>query len=263
MKVKKQWLYGVAVCMAAMVGFAGWKYLSSPKAVCRVEDFSPWAAIETAVHPIGQEKPEEKRVFLTFDDGPSSTTEEILKILQQEQVPASFFVIAAENNQEYLPLLSQMEKEGHTIALHTCTHEYSKIYSSTVAYWEDIEALKEKISPYITSQPQWLRFPGGSTNTVSRKYGGSGLMEKLMNQAEEKGYKALDWNVSAEDAVGGTKSPESIVQRVIKDSKGHNTCVVLMHDSKETKTTAKALPDIIAWYKQEGYRFCSLQQENP
>lgn len=259
---KKGLMIGAGVLLTmAMVGW-GIMQLIQPIPACKQEDFSQWAMIET-IHKIGQEKPDEKRVFLTFDDGPSETTEKILNILKEEQVPASFFVIAAENNEEHLPLLERVVKEGHSIALHTCTHDYSEIYASSASYWKDIEQLKEKISPYLKNEPKWLRFPGGSTNTVSRKYGGSGLMKKLIEQAEEKGYLALDWNVSAEDAVGSKKSPESIVRRVISDSEGKNTCVVLMHDSKDTKSTAEALPQIIDWYRQQGYRFCSLDQEKP
>ena len=176
---------------------------------------------------------------------------------------ASFFVIAAENNQEYLPILRRIEQEGHTIALHSCTHDYRQIYSSTAAFWQDIEQLKQAISPYITTPPEWLRFPGGSTNTVSRKYGGSSLMEKLNQQAGEKGYKVLDWNVCANDAVGGHPSAGKILRTVQEGSKDLSTCVVLLHDTKQTKTTVEALPSMIDWYAQQGYRFCALGTDVP
>lgn len=260
-KLRKTVLFG---CAAAVVltGAYAWYRAQNQVAGCRQEDFSPWTAVETA-HTIGAGDSQEKRVFLTFDDGPSEMTETVLDILKEEQVCASFFVIAAEGNEQYLPLLERTQQEGHTVALHTCSHDYKQIYTSTAAFWQDIDALKEKISPYLTQQPTWLRFPGGSTNTVSRKYGGSGLMEKLDQQAAEKGYQVLDWNVSAEDSVGKNASPEAILQRIIKDSSGKNTCVVLMHDSKTNKTTAQALPDIIDWYRQQGYRFCTLSQDTP
>ena len=199
---------------------------------------------------------EEKVVYLTFDDGPSSTTEAVLAILKKEEVPATFFVIAAENNEKYLPLLERTAAEGHMIALHTCTHDYKAIYQSPSAYWQDIDALKEKLSAYVDPQELvWLRFPGGSTNTVSHKYGGSSIMKDLKAQATEKGYHYVDWNVCADDAIGGHPSAEKIYNNVIRDVGDKHRCIVLMHDTKATQNTAAALPDIIRWFKNAGYRF--------
>ena len=98
-----------------------------------------------------------------------------------------------------------------------------------------------------------LRFPGGSTNTVSRKYGGSSIMKELKAQAETYGFRYVDWNVCANDAVGGRHSPSEIYKNVVEEAAGHNTCVVLMHDTK--KETVQALGDIIRWFKNAGYRF--------
>ncbi len=256
-----------AVCLAAVLaaGSLLFHHLSAQPAACLLEDISAWPACLPLDSPAAASSPApgEKRVFLTFDDGPSEHTEEILDILKEKQAAASFFVIAAENNRKYLPLLQRIEQEGHTIALHSCTHDYSQIYASTAAYWQDIENLKQAISPYITTPPVWLRFPGGSTNTVSRKYGGSGMMEKLIEQAAEKGYKVLDWNVCANDAVGGHPSADKILRNVQKDSEGHSTCVVLLHDTKHTKTTVEALPAMIDWYAEKGFRFCALGADIP
>ena len=113
------------------------------------------------------------------------------------------------------------------------------------------------------AQIHWLRFPGGSTNTVSHRYGGSEIMKTLKRQAAEKGYRYLDWNVCAEDAVGGHPSAREIYENVIGEAKGQSTCVVLMHDTKATKTTAQALPDIIDWFRENGYEFCTVSQMPP
>ena len=111
----------------------------------------------------------DKVVYLTFDDGPSATTESVLDTLKAEGVPATFFVMAADNNEEYLPLLERTVQEGHLIALHTCSHDYKSIYKSPDAYWDDLQKLREKLLPYVPADHEikWLRFPGGSTNTVS------------------------------------------------------------------------------------------------
>ena len=109
----------------------------------------------------------DKVVYLTFDDGPSATTESVLDTLKAEGVPATFFVMAADNNEEYLPLLERTVQEGHLIALHTCSHDYKSIYKSPDAYWDDLQKLREKLLPYVPADHEikWLRFPGGSTNT--------------------------------------------------------------------------------------------------
>ena len=200
---------------------------------------------------------EDKVVYLTFDDGPSKTTESVLDVLQAEGVPATFFVMAAENNEKYLPVLERTAAEGHLIALHTCTHEYKEIYQSAGAYWDDLAALREKLLPYVPAEQEirWIRFPGGSSNTVSHRYGGSGIMKQLMAEAGERGLTYVDWNVSAEDAVGGHPSASTIYNNIIHGVDGKNVCIVLMHDTSATKNTAAALPDVIRWFKNAGYRF--------
>lgn len=225
---------------------------------CRESDFGPLPnpAEQTQTPADDMQQEADRIVYLTFDDGPSENTEKVLCILRREQVPASFFVIAAENNDEQLPILQETLKDGHCIGLHTCTHDYRKIYSSAEAYWTDIEALKQKLAPVCGGYAfTVLRFPGGSNNTVSRKYGGSGLMDALKAQAAEKGYTVVDWNVSAEDSVGGHPSANTIASRVIRGCRGKSSAIILMHDSATNSATVEALPTIIGWLKENGYAF--------
>ena len=203
----------------------------------------------------------EKIVCLTFDDGPSGTTRKVLEVLAREQVPATFFVIAADNNREELPLVAEELEQGHQVALHTCSHDYRRIYASPEAYWQDIKELRRALSPYIPAEELgWLRFPGGSTNTVSHRYGGSDIMERLKQQAGEMGYRYIDWNLCAEDAAGGHPSPEQIIQNVVGDVGEKKTCVVLMHDTAATGNTAEALPGIIRWFRDRKFTFCTVEQ---
>lgn len=200
-------------------------------------------------------------VCLTFDDGPSRTTSAVLEVLAAEEVPATFFVVANESNERYLPLIRQAQQAGHEIALHSASHRYSDIYRSTGAFWADIELLRQRIAPYADAAAiACLRFPGGSTNTVSRKYGGDAIMQDLKAQAEARGWRWVDWNVSAEDAAGKKLSAEEICRNVTRGSEGRDRCIVLMHDSATTGTTAEALPAIIRWYKENGYAFCTVTQ---
>lgn len=209
-----------------------------------------------------QEEPmPEKWVCLTFDDGPSKTTPAVLDALNAAGVKATFFVVATGYNEKYLPLIADAAAAGHQIALHSASHEYSDIYQSADAYWQDIELLKERISPYVnTASLHYLRFPGGSTNTVSHKYGGSGIMKRLKAQAEERGLHWIDWNVCAEDATASHPNAAQILRNVQNDAKDQPICVVLMHDTNATHETVKALPDILEWFAAKGYRFFTVQQ---
>ena len=225
--------------------------------------FSPAASV-FAPEDGGGEQPPEKWVCLTFDDGPSKTTPDVLAALKDAGVHATFFVVATGYNEKYLPLLTEASAAGHQIALHSASHEYSDIYRSSEAYWADIGLLKERIAPYVdTESIRYLRFPGGSTNTVSRRYGGKGLMQQLKTEAEQKDFQWVDWNVCAEDAVGGHPSADTIYRNVVRETGEQTHCIVLMHDSATTRTTAEALPDIIRWYADNGYTFLTVAEALP
>ncbi len=261
MKKKKRfwalaWGCSCLLAAGAMALWAGAKPTG-----CKVRDITGFPAVISASSGKTEGGEAQKQVCLTFDDGPSPTTEKVLEILAEKQVPATFFVIAAPNNEEYLPTIRKEVQAGHQIGLHSASHEYKQIYASPTAFWADIKQLREKIEPYADLEDiHWIRFPGGSTNTVSHRYGGSEIMKTLKRQAQEKGYQYIDWNVCAGDAVGGHPSPETLFENVTREAKGKDRCVVLMHDTKVTKNTAKALPDIIDWFKENGYEFCRVDQ---
>ena len=255
----KKILMRSGVALGAVCAFCACVYLSQPVSCgCSNDDL----IFQTVLPVQTQEEsnvPQEKVVYLTFDDGPSKVTEQILDTLKEKNAVATFFVMADENNDKFLPILKRTVAEGHCVALHTCSHSYKKIYASPEAFWQDINELSEKLTPYGCGGSMILRFPGGSTNTVSRRYGGSDIMKTLMRQAEEKGYRYVDWNVCAEDAVGGSKSPETIYNNIIHDVDKKSTCVVLMHDAKTNQATADALPDIIDWFRNTGFRFDTVE----
>lgn len=213
-----------------------------------------------AVAAVSSQAPS-KQVCLTFDDGPSSNTVPILEVLAREQVPATFFVCAQEINKPYLPLVRQIVQQGHQVAMHSATHRYAAIYRSSEAFWQDIKTLRQALEPYLNPEDiTWLRFPGGSTNTVSHRYGGSGIMQTLKAQTEEKGWHWIDWNVCGEDATASHPNAEQILRNIQEDAQGVDTCVVLLHDTKATGQTVKALPEIIQWFREQGYTFCTVEQ---
>ena len=269
-----RWLVSLLLLSAgAAAGFGlGIFCGAEPVVGCRESDLTPLPD-ESFVSPVPASsvqtppKPEplpDKWVCLTFDDGPSKTTPDVLAALNRADVKATFFVVATGHNDKYLPLVSEAAAAGHQIALHSASHEYSDIYQSPDAYWKDISLLKERLSPYLSVDGlRYLRFPGGSTNTVSRRYGGRGLMQQLKEEVTAKGYASVDWNVCAEDAVGGKPSAGTIFRNIVRETGEQTQCIVLMHDSATTHTTAEALPDIIQWYKDNGFAFLTVAQAVP
>ena len=262
-----------ALLLALIAGFTAG---AQPEFVgCSTQDLTPvpdtaaFSPAATAFAEAGsgsatEEPLPEKWVCLTFDDGPSKTTPDVLAALNTAGVHVTFFVVATDYNEKYLPLLTEAAAAGHQIALHSASHEYSDIYQSSDAYWEDIALLKERIAPYVDVESiRYLRFPGGSTNTVSRRYGGKGLMKQLKAEVEQKGLQWVDWNVCAEDAVGGHPSADTIYRNVVRETGQQTNCIVLMHDSASTRTTAEALPDIIQWYTDNGYTFLTVAEALP
>lgn len=262
-----------ALLLALIAGFTAG---AQPEFVgCSTQDLTPvpdtaaFSPAATAFAEAGsgsatEEPLPEKWVCLTFDDGPSKTTPDVLAALNTAGVHGTFFVVATDYNEKYLPLLTEAAAAGHQIALHSASHEYSDIYQSSDAYWEDIALLKERIAPYVDVESiRYLRFPGGSTNTVSRRYGGKGLMKQLKAEVEQKGLQWVDWNVCAEDAVGGHPSADAIYRNVVRETGQQTNCIVLMHDSASTRTTAEALPDIIQWYADNGYTFLTVSEALP
>ena len=202
-----------------------------------------------------------KMVCLTFDDGPSKNTDAILQILDENQIPATWFVCAQDANEAYLPKIADILAAGHQIALHSASHEYAKIYRSTDAFWRDIAELKDALRPYLDPDAlEWLRFPGGSTNTVSHRYGGSDIMKRLKAQTEERGLHWIDWNVCAEDATASHSNAAQILRNIKREAEGRDICVVLMHDTKSTGQTVQALPDIVQYFKEQGYAFFTVAQ---
>ena len=268
-------LWGGLLAAALAAFAAGWLVPVRAPVGCKLNeltaapDFSPFSpaapvvAASDAGTPAAPSLPE-KWVCLTFDDGPSKTTPAVLAALDVAGVHGTFFVVATGYNEKYLPLLTQAAAAGHQIALHSASHEYSDIYQSADAYWKDIDLLKERLSPYVRADGlRYLRFPGGSTNTVSRRYGGRGLMQQLKEEVTAKGYAYVDWNVCAEDAVGGKPSAGTIFRNIVRETGEQTQCIVLMHDSATTRTTAEALPDIIQWYKDNGFTFLTVEQAVP
>lgn len=188
-------------------------------------------------------------IYLTFDDGPQwGTTDKILDILKEEGVEATFFV----TNKGPDELIKRMYDEGHTVALHTASHDYAKVYLSVDAYFNDLNSVSNRVERITGEKSTIIRFPGGSSNTVSRKYCG-GIMSTLTKEVVNRGYKYYDWNISSGDAAGGRPSATDIRNNVVNNLRKNRVNMVLMHDVKTW--TRDALREIIRYGKNNGYTF--------
>lgn len=195
------------------------------------------------------ERSREGTIYLTFDDGPNSgTTDVILDILKEEGVKATFFV----TNKGPDELIKRAYDEGHTLALHTASHNYSVVYSSVESYFNDLTGVQDRVKRITGYESKIIRFPGGSSNTISKKYS-EGIMSTLTNEVINRGFKYYDWNISSGDAEGGTHTAGEIRDNVIKKLKKERVNMVLMHDIKPY--TRDALRDIIRYGKDKGYAF--------
>ena len=193
-----------------------------------------------------------KVVYLTFDDGPGAHTQQLLDILDKYNVKVTFFVTNV--NSGYENMIAKEAAAGHTVAIHSASHDYKKIYSSVDAYFADLNEMSDIIYAQTGQRPKLIRFPGGSSNTVSLKYC-SGIMTTLTKAVTDQGYKYFDWNVSSGDA-GGTTSTEEVYQNVVNGMKSHNVSVVLQHDIKGF--SVNAVERIIQWGLANGYTFFPL-----
>ncbi len=198
-----------------------------------------------------------KVCYLTFDDGPSDNTLKILNILEEHQAKATFFVI----NSDHIDYTAKIEEAGHSIGLHTASHNYAKIYQSTDAFFADLKTISDKVEQYAGVKSDLIRFPGGSSNTVSKKYC-KGIMTKLTGMATEAGYSYFDWNICSGDADSATPKYQVIRDNVLNSAKNKNSICVLMHDSAAKTSTVQALPEIIDGLKKMGYTFQALTPES-
>lgn len=190
-------------------------------------------------------------VYLTFDDGPNpGTTDVILDILKEEGVKATFFVTGYGPDE----LIKREHDEGHTVALHTNVHNYADVYASDEAYYNDLQAIHDRVLNITGVDSKFIRFPGGSSNTVSRRYSG-GIMSRLTEGVLNRGYKYFDWNVSSGDA-GGTTDPNQVYANVVNGLRHDRVNNVLMHDVKTH--TRDALRSIIRYCKENGYEIRSI-----
>ena len=197
--------------------------------------------------------------YLTFDDGPSSITNSVLDILKKYNVKATFFVI---NSGSYNKTTLQREvNEGHTIGLHAYDHNYAIAYKDDNSYLDGIDKLRAKVKADTGFDSHYIRFPGGSSNTISKRYS-KGIMSRITKTAKQRGYKYYDWNVDDDDA-GRARTADDCYNNVIKELRPNRSNIVLMHDFGTNKKILEALPRIIEYCQKNGYTMLPIDDNTP
>ena len=194
-------------------------------------------------------------IYLTFDDGPrEGTTDVILDVLKEKGVKATFFV----TNNGSDELIKRIVNEGHSIGIHTASHRYDVIYASVDNYFNDLELVKQRIYNLTGINTNLIRFPGGSSNTISKKYS-EGIMSILTSEVLKRGYQYYDWNIESGDSSFATnkiKLYNSVTSKLSHDK--YN--VILMHDTKTY--TRDSLAEIIDYAYSNGYNFSAISSSD-
>lgn len=214
---------------------------------------------ESAAAALPNPSPESggKTIYLTFDDGPSPNTPRIISILNSYGIKATFFV----KNTSYNGYMKDIVDNGNVIALHSYTHDYKRIYSSDEAFYQDLQDISDLVYLQTGVRSNIMRFPGGGSNTVSKKYS-PGIMTRLTQGVADRGYIYYDWNCSSGDAIKNTVPKDTIVANCKRVPAAKNV-IVLLHDTDAKGTTVEALPEIIEYYQSCGYTFSTITADTP
>lgn len=201
-----------------------------------------------------------KVAYLTFDDGPSETvTPMILDILKEKDVKATFFVLgqAVNKNDNTKEIIKRMAAEGNAIGNHTYTHDYKILYPNKTVncdnFINDVERTNTALKAILGDKfyTRVIRFPGGHMSWNG--------MEPLDEILVSKDYHQVDWNALSKDAEGKTKNADELFEIVKSTVQNREKAVILMHDKEGKEETAKALPQIINYLKEQGFEFRTIK----
>ncbi len=179
-----------------------------------------------------------KRIYLTFDDGPSNNTNAILDVLDEYNAKATFFVIAKNGYEEEY---NRIINDGHTLGLHSYSHVYKDVYSDEMGFKNDVNRIYDFVENVTGVTPKFYRFPGGSSNTIYKSD-----KNELFDYLDEMNLTYVDWNVASNDSTYGGLSANQIANNVLNGVEGLDDCVILMHDANDKSSTVEALRIIIS-----------------
>lgn len=239
---------GIAAAIVGNLAAMGVRALNRPEG----------AQMEPSAAETIEKNPEagEKVVYLSFDDGPSAVTGEILDVLKEKQVPATFFVIGA-TTERGKALYQRIIDEGHALGIHSYSHRYGEIYESADAYLKDFERLSDHLEETVGVRPSICRFPGGSNNRHASKE----TLREIKKRLRKKGVVWFDWNAIAKDDRETPAPAEQMFETVVKTAGEKERILVLLHDDALRTTAAECVSMLIDHYRELGYRFEKLTSE--
>ncbi|MBU3181957.1 polysaccharide deacetylase family protein [Clostridium psychrophilum] len=196
---------------------------------------------------------DEKVIYLTFDDGPSIMTDKVLDVLKKNNVKATFFIIGNQiKGQE--AVVKRIYTEGHSIGLHTYTHTYKKIYSTRNGFVAEMLKSQDEINSLIGIKPTIIRFPSGSSKHLTNAF---------LKQLHNYNLKVYDWNMVMSDGINCKTSPDKLYREATKNTATQHPIILLMHCDYMHKNTCKALPRVLKFYKDNGYKFKIIDNKTP
>lgn len=203
-----------------------------------------------------------KTIYLTIDDGPTDHTDQFLDVLKKYHSYATFFVIG-EMIKMRENIIRRIAEEGHSIGVHTYLHKYDVIYKSTEAFWEDNLRTRDMIKEITGIAPKIMRFPGGSSNTVSRHYCHK-IMTTLAEQAESYGYVYYDWNIHPDDTRIDNKNVQELYDMLMNSiHSDQQPPIILIHDMPRLKNNPLIIEKMLDTAISEGYIFEPLNENVP
>lgn len=206
---------------------------------------------------VTDEKPETekaKKVYLTFDDGPSKETKKVLDVLKKKNVKATFYVIGREDDFSK-SMYNRIVKEGHTLGMHSYSHIYKELYGSLEGFQKDFQKISDMLFDVTGIRSAYYRFPGGSANSLI-----TFPIKEYASFLSEQGVTYQDWNVIAANGTTDNVTQKEMVQSIMDGVARYDTSIVLLYDSADKKMTAKSLGAIIDNLQAEGYELLPIDE---
>lgn len=200
-----------------------------------------------------------KVAYLTFDDGPSKNTEQILKILKKHRIKGTFFVLG--NKSRFgIRMYREILRSGHRIGNHTYSHDYSKIYRSKKDFFADFYRMERFLHRIIGIKPRLFRFPGGSNTPLGYSIGGPKTMLSIKTALRSRKYRYFDWMIDSQDSWSNSPAPGQIIRNILRESRLKRKCIILFHDFSDASLVA--LPAVIQGLKRQGFCFDVLSKSS-
>lgn len=220
-----------------------------------IKPYKSWSEEERAIINKYKGQGIGKKIYLTFDDGPSVYTKEILDILDYYGIKATFFVVGKEDSVSSEGYKAIVDR-GHTIGLHSYSHRYSEIYSSIDGFARDLKKIQDYVYELTGQKTFYYRFPGGTSTTKTIL-----SIDTFISYLNNNGFVYYDWNATCGDGANETVPVNNIVINVLKDAVKRENCIALLHDAKSKRTTVDGLPLLIETLISAGFEICPIDDD--